>query len=340
MSPSATTPSDFVPSIDIRPYLSNPTSSKSQEILSTLRTALKRSGFFQITHHNIPRALQESVFAASKRYFALPVSEKCKLPLEESVGVRGYDAIATQTYGDDSTGDLKESFFIGCDLPLSDPNVVKRRVFSGPNIWPGALSEDEFRRPLEQHYDAVTALTLKVLEMVVQSLPHGLNAEAEVEKYTKFPIAAPMRLLHYPPQPGAKENQIGASSHTDFGTLTLLMQDGNKGLQILNKEAGPRESEWFDVEPLAGAYVVNAGDILERWTGGEYKSAQHRVINASPTKDRYSVAFFLEGNLDYEVKTLGAGEEDGESFTVEEHMIDRLSSSYSRLEGQKGYGET
>lgn len=126
--------------------------------------------------------------------------------------------------------------------------------------------------------------------------------------------------------------------------------------------SGPGENEWVDIEPLPDAYVVNAGEILERWTGGEYKSAQHKVINVSSGKDRYSVVssqkaahaaaskllraaeptsphvYFLEGSLDYRVQTLGA-EGDTDSFTVEEHMVDRLTSSYNRLESQEGYGE-
>lgn len=334
---------DFVPTIDISSYLKDPDSTAAQDVISTIRTALRRSGFFQITNHGIPSTLQDSLFDAAGKYFALPVSEKMKLPLSKSVGVRGYDPIATQSYGPDSTGDLKESFFIGCDLPMHDPNVTKRRIFSGPNVWPDALSDSDFRKPLEAHYKAVTDLTLKVLEMVARSLPEGTDVGAALDAFTKHPIAAPMRLLHYPPQPATTEKgkeRIGASSHTDFGAITLLLQHTNEGLHIFNKEEGNGLNDWVPVPPLEGAYVVNAGDILERWTNGDYKSAQHRVVNASPTKDRYSVAYFLEGNLDCRVQALSSDKENGhkndDSFTVEEHMIDRLSSSYS---GEEGYGE-
>ena len=157
--------------------------------------------------------------------------------------------------------------------------------------------------------------------MVVRSLPRG--ASDTVAAFTTRPVAAPMRLLHYPPQSSPDKPRIGASAHADFGAITLLMQDGNDGLQVLNKEDPGNENQWIPVPPVNGAYVVNCGDIMERWTAGDYKSAVHHVINTSPHKDRYSVAYFLEGNLDYRVKSLshGAGSDEADSFTVEEHMV-------------------
>lgn len=139
--------------------------------------------------------------------------------------------------------------------------------------------------------------------------------------FCQDPIAA-LRLLHYPPHPkGDDTSLVGAGAHTDFGAITLLLQDGHPGLQVLNQFT----NEWVDIPPQKDAYVVNVGDMLEAWTNGTYKSNMHRVINTSGT-DRYSIPFFLDGNADCFIKPLDGSESRG--FTVEEHMLSRYAASY------------
>jgi isopenicillin N synthase-like dioxygenase len=56
-----------------------------------------------------------------------------------------------------------------------------------------------------------------------------------------------------------------AGPHTDWGMLTVLATDATPGLQI--RHAGA----WIDVAPRPGAFVVNIGDLLHRWSGGRFK---------------------------------------------------------------------
>jgi len=145
------------------------------------------------------------------------------------------------------------------------------------------------------------------------------------EDFSKNPIES-VRLLHYPPHPDFEdETLVGTGAHTDFGAITLLLQDGNSGLQVLNQD----RNEWIDVKPRDDAYVVNIGDMLSIWTGGVYKSNIHRVINNSGT-ERYSIPFFLDGNPDCVIKCLDESSENktGRMFTVEEHMLSRYAQSY------------
>lgn len=74
------------------------------------------------------------------------------------------------------------------------------------------------------------------------------------------------KLLHTAPQ-----GLYGCGAHCDYGVLTLLVTDGTPGLQIL------KEGAWHDVPPMTGSFVVNLGDMLERWTSGKWKSTMHRV---------------------------------------------------------------
>jgi isopenicillin N synthase-like dioxygenase len=75
--------------------------------------------------------------------------------------------------------------------------------------------------------------------------------------------------------------------------LTFLQTDGQPGLQICLDE-----DRWAAVPHLPGAFVVNLGDMLQRWTNDEYKSTRHRVVTAPGAKERFSVPFFFEPNFD------------------------------------------
>jgi isopenicillin N synthase-like dioxygenase len=87
--------------------------------------------------------------------------------------------------------------------------------------------------------------------------------------------------------------------HTDYGLLTLLAQDDNGGLAVRT----PRG--WVDAPPLPGTFVCNIGDMLDRLTGGWYRSNPHRVRNVSG-RDRVSFPFFFDPDFDAEVPPLPA----------------------------------
>ena len=131
-----------------------------------------------------------------------------------------------------------------------------------------------------------------------------------------------MRLLHYPPGTGA-ENEIGAGAHTDYGALTLLMTDGEPGLQVK-----PRDGDWTDVPHVPGSYVVNIGDCMMRWTNDIYVSTPHRVL--PPKRQRRSVAYFCEANPDTIVSALpGTGEPKYPAIRAADYLASRLEATYA-----------
>lgn len=136
-------------------------------------------------------------------------------------------------------------------------------------------------------------------------------------------VIASLRLLHYPPQTTTDERQLGVGAHTDFGAITLLLQDENPGLQILDAS-----NEWIPILPNLDAYVVNIGHMLAMWTKGLYKSGVHRVFNRG-LKDRYSMPFFFDGALDCPLLPFD-GKADGRVLTVKDHLDSRRTSAYGR----------
>jgi isopenicillin N synthase-like dioxygenase len=101
-----------------------------------------------------------------------------------------------------------------------------------------------------------------------------------------------------------------------------LQQPGQHGLQVWY----PPTKSWIPVPAREDVFIVNVGDLLDKWTKGVYRSAVHRVLNVSET-DRYSVPFFYLGNLKTKLKPLdGSGDRDGE--TVEEHIRGQFGKTF------------
>ncbi|KAK6387169.1 uncharacterized protein PV06_07648 [Exophiala oligosperma] len=311
----ATSANFTIPTVDISPYLDDNHSMEADQVIEQIRAACATSGFFQITGHGIPDSLQADIFAAAKAVFALPDEDKRKLA---GVPGRGYEIIGSQILEPGKKPDLKEGFMIGREIPDNKPPY---RPFQQANIWPetSQIPEAQFKKPLLEYQQALSTLSVQLMHILARGL-RGFDTTVFAE-YCKDPIAN-VRLLHYPPHPQTDDpNLVGAGAHTDFGAITLLLQDGHSGLQVLNHHT----NQFVDVPPQAHAYVVNIGDMLETWTGGQYKSNIHRVINTSGT-DRYSVPFFYDGAPDCVIKPLDGSK--GEEFTVEEHMLSRYQATY------------
>lgn len=288
-----------------------------------IREACLAHGFFYCVGHGIDPGLQSSVFAEAAAFFDRPMEEKLKADKAQSSANRGYEPLRGQVLEPGAPPDLKEGYYIGEDLPPDD----SRAAFfnAGPNVWPeGGPS---FRTTMETYYVAMLGLCRRLLAGVALSL----NLPEDHFQAFAAEATATLRLLHYPPQPAQpKPGEKGCGAHTDFGAITLLLQDQVGGLQVFDQATGG----WIEATPLAGAYVVNLGDLIARWTNDRYRSTLHRVINASG-RERYSVPFFFVGNPTTRIVPLPGCLDPGEAalyppVTVDGHIRERYAQTYGR----------
>lgn len=280
-----------------------------------LGQACRETGFFLLADHPIPSNLVANVFSAADDFFALPQEEKAKLSISLNPHNRGWAQMGSESL-DDTSGqvDRKEAFNVGFDLSPDDPRVMAGEPFRGVNVWPEL---DGFRDTMLAYYNAVHALGVGLHEAVATDLeiPTGFFAPEFTE-----PMAT-LRILAYPPASG-EEGEIGAGAHTDYGSVTLLMTDGEGGLQVK-----PRGGDWTDVPHVPGAFVVNIGDCLMRWTNDIYVSTPHRVL--PPKARRRSIAFFLDPNPDSIVQALpGTGDAKYPPITGADYLRSRLDATY------------
>ena len=277
--------------------------------------ACRGPGVFLLTGHGIAPSLVDEVFAQAARFFALPEATKAPLSILNSPHNRGWAAEGAEAL-DPASGqaDRKEAFNIGLDLAADDPRVAAGEPFRGVNLWP---DQPGFRAAMLRYYGAVLALGVDLHRAFARDL--GLPEDWFAPRFSA-PMAT-LRLLSYPPAKGTP-GEIGAGAHTDYGSVTLLATDGAPGLQIR-----PRGGGWTDVAHVPGAFVVNIGDCLMRWTNDTYVSTPHRVL--PPARGRRSVAFFLDPDPDACIAPLpGTGVPKYPPVTGADYLRGRLAATY------------
>jgi isopenicillin N synthase-like dioxygenase len=294
--------------------------------------ACRERGFFYVTGHGVPAGLLGELAAASAEFFALPVAEKMEIAMERGGRAwRGYFPVGAELTS--GRPDLKEGLYFGAELPDDDPRVLAGLPLHGQNLFPRQVPR---LRPLVLSYlDALASLGQAVLAGVAVSL--GLDAGYFATSYTADPTIL-FRIFHYPP-PLAGDDGWGVGEHTDYGLLTLLAQDDSGGLQVAARDG------WTDAPPIPGTFVCNIGDMLDRLTGGWYRSTPHRVRNTSG-HGRLSFPFFLDPGFADEVPPLpgraAAGDDgrrrwDGQDLraftgTYGDYLLGKVSKVFPQLQ--------
>ncbi len=250
--------------------------------------ACRDRGFFYVVGHGIEPALCAQLQSLAAAFFALPDGEKAAIAMAHGGRAwRGWFGVGGELTS--GTPDAKEGLYLGTEDPVST------RPLQGANLWPARPAG--MREVVLRYLDAVTAAAQHVLAGMAVGL--GLEPDWFAAGLTAEPTVL-FRLFRYPPTPPGPGWGVG--EHTDYGLLTLLLQDDVGGLEVRGPDG------WIAAPPVPGSFVCNLGDMLDRMTGGRYRSTPHRVVNDSGV-DRYSFPLFLDPGWDAEVAPLPLGGE-------------------------------
>lgn len=303
----------MIPVLDWADAAANP-----EKFCAELGAATRETGFFLLTGHGIPQAQIDQVFAAADDLFAQPLAQKESMSILTNSHNRGWSGVGSENLDDSSDQtDQKEAFNIGLDMAADDPRILGGERFRGVNLWPDLPG---FRDVMLRYFNANLTLGRALHRVFARDL--GLAEDFFDPSFTA-PLAT-LRLLHYPAGTGAP-GEIGAGAHTDYGSITLLMTDGEAGLQVQ-----PRGQGWTDVPHVPGAFVINIADCLMRWTNDTYVSTPHRVL--PPKRVRRSLAFFLDPNPEAVISPLpGTGTPKYPPVTGADYLHQRLSATYEGM---------
>ncbi len=252
-----------------------------------------------------------TTFAASARFFALPVETKRAMAIGALGGNRGYVGLGVEALDEKTSADHKEAL-----------NLVWTDGRTRPaNVWPPLPG---FADVVQSYFDAVLAVGRTLHAAFALDL--GLDEAFFADKIDR-PLAT-LRLLRYPaPGRASARGQLGAGTHTDYGNVTLLATDGVAGLQVRR-----RDGAWIDAEASTGTFLCNIGDCLMRWTNDVYVSTPHRV--REPTAERFSIALFVDPNPEAMVSTIASCVADGNvprypPIRAGDYFEQRFASTYA-----------
>lgn len=282
-----------VPVIDISGYYHGSEAEK-KAVAAQINAANTEIGFFAITNHGVSQPVIDTCWDQTKLYFDESVEEKEKILMSEE-NPYGYNGMSGESlaagYGKDvNLADLNESMCIGPYNPAAEMGNV---------IYPE--NPLELKEAWTQYYQSMEVLSRDLLRMFALAL--DVEEKSFDEALTKHRSA--LRFLNYPPQEVApKEGQVRAGEHTDYGAITILLQDNTGGLQVK-----PRSGEWQHVPRIPGAFMINIGDLMAMWTNDKWVSTPHRVINPPGSEEqskarRQSIAYFTNLNGDYNVSCI------------------------------------
>lgn len=323
-----------IPIIDFAPFLQGDEASK-KEVGKNVVEAMKKYGFLYIINHGINSQTFEEAFKWSEAFFNLPIGEKkkCAHP-ENGAHHRGWSALGkekvVQMVFDQkeieklrNIPDVKESFDTGNEDSMYC------------NFWPDENAIPGFKQFCQQYFDINTNTSKHIL----RAIAIGMDLHEEFFLPYHSESDNQLRMLHYPPTDiehlnSGKSERIAA--HTDFGTMTMLLQDSCGGLEV---EDPYIKGKFIPAPYIKDSLVVNIGDFLMRWSNDELRSTLHRV-RAPPvesktgmTKVRYSLPFFISANKEKTIECLPGTFSDKNPKKYEpinslEYLSKRLNATY------------
>jgi isopenicillin N synthase-like dioxygenase len=236
-------------------------------VAKRLGEACRESGFFYAVGHGVDEGLQTRLAELSRRFFAQ--EPDAKLRIRMALGGRawrGYFRV-----GDELTSgkpDQKEGLYFGTELAADHPLVRAGTPLHGPNLFPAEPAG--FREAVLDYLAALTRLGHRLMAGLALSL--DLEESYFADRCTGEPLTL-FRIFNYPPP---RDPALwGVGEHTDYGLLTILLQDDAGGLEVRSR------SRWVAAPPVPGSFVCNIGDMLDRMTRGLFRPASSRGCSPS-----------------------------------------------------------
>lgn len=338
-----------IPVIDLNPlWDSNPAG--LSRVAHEFIHAFEDMGFAYIINHRVPQPIINEIFTQHRRFHQLPLDEKNKIRLNQ--WHRGYLPLASYQVKSESKskGILVESIKTAVKAPnqsesfiinhehFEGPHDLKEeelynRYLQGPNQWPHGMPQ--FRQAVLAYYHELEKLALELTKVFFAASDTDFSKFAP---HFQRPSIG-LRMLHYPPQPSpTPEGVFGSAPHCDHGFITILVQDDVGGLEVKTPDG-----EWIAAPTMIRssgetAFLVNLGDSASKWTNDCLRATPHRVINRSG-RDRYSIVFFWDPQLDLPIDTRDLGTKwcpadkipNYKPQAYGEHLRNLLSHNYAEL---------
>ncbi|CAL4975963.1 unnamed protein product [Urochloa decumbens] len=251
------------------------------DAVALIRAAARSCGFFHATNHGVPAGVVASAVSTARAFHEQPRAARSALySLEPGGGAVAYSTIPNAPLQQQEGAPL---------LPWRDTLRVRFGPWEDGEPDLGRLRPAACRDALREYHSALAGFGKEVAGLLSEALGVGAERLEEAMRVEGWLMAC----HYYPPCP-EPARVVGSLEHTDPSLFTVLAQDGVGGLQVRRDGDGDGGGgEWVDVEPVAGALLVNIGDVLKVVSNDELKSVEHRVVIKSTQDARVSIALFF-----------------------------------------------
>ena len=299
----------YFPTLDLAKFTQADSAGRAR-IGAEVDQICRETGFLAVSNHGVSQGVIDGVWNAARAFFERPATEKHRVAALNGAPYGylgpGTEALA-KSRGEDTLPDLKESFNGG---PAQTPTgMVDKDALAFcymPTPWPEI---DGFQGGWQAYYAEMEDLSARIMRVFAVAL--DLKPDF-FDSHIDAPVSA-LRALNYPAQENPPEKgQQRAGAHTDYGSLTILLPEpGSEGLEVQMADG-----TWLAVPPIPGAFVINIGDLMQRWTNDRWRSTLHRVVvpRKAAGKRRQSLAFFHQPNWHAEISCLTPCEGSGAKY--------------------------
>ncbi|KAH7930720.1 Clavaminate synthase-like protein [Leucogyrophana mollusca] len=327
-----------IPLIDFSKFRNATSVQEKRHTADEIVNGFKEVGFVYLTGHGISPELIDRVYGKSADFFRLPADIKDQVAWDDPRANRGYVQVGRERVTQSS--DAAEIAALRAKAPDSKETMEIGRDWDPvwKNKWPRETDAPGFKETMLTFFQTCHDLH----NVVMKSIALGLDLQEDFFGRRIHQQCHNLRLLSYPPIRTSLlqgDGQARAGAHSDYGTLTLLFQDSVGGLEVQN----PHTKHYQPAPPIPGTIVVNAGDLLARWSNDVLRSTLHRVV-APPmqkvsategvTPARQSIAFFCNPNFDAVIESLptctsATCPSKYAPVTTEQYIVGRLAATYS-----------
>ncbi|MFO1080485.1 MAG: 2-oxoglutarate and iron-dependent oxygenase domain-containing protein [Reyranellaceae bacterium] len=311
-----------IPLIDVADYLAGKPGA-ADEAAAKLRWAFEKVGFYYLAGHGVPQALIDSTYEQASRFHDLPLAAKEALKVDEhNIGYLPVQRAPAGSPNAHRQPSQNEAYFLRRERTPDDPAVRENRRFHAMNKWPSADDLPGFRDATLAYIRTMEQLGLRLVPLYARAL--GLPDDFFAPAFRSPHLI--LRMSRYRSIAG----EDGAESlvpHTDSGFMTLLPPNPVQGLAIQLPEG-----RWLDAPHVPGAYVVNGGDMLHRWTNERFLSTPHRVRNVSSGL-RHAIPFFFDPGHEAMIECIpNAGPPKYPPIRMGDYAVWFASKSYAHME--------